>query len=408
MSRALARNDDQPDVESDAGDLSLDDVASDSYLLERDLVAAGFTSWRHRGTWFVAGPDADKGPTIGAVGSFSPLTAKLHIHLVDDRRLQHNALRAAGLPVPSSRTFRARRADDIVRYAASLGSPVVLRSISHKRPSILIGGLDGGEAINDALTRILEARGGRATVQVEADAGGSEYRLLTTPLGTISAIEVDRRHGGDHSTDERPAQRVTVGRVRLYTRGGLDRRGTVTDVTDDVHPELLDLAARAAAACPGLGHAEVHLRSTGHRSVDDARGATVLAVDPSPLLGTHEYPHHGQGGRVTGRWLAGIADPPWHDRDAFRSHDAITVNIDEEPDLDAAEDRLTTLVAELGLEIVGTPARAGGLRCDVTGPLGVLTLLSPLLSRAAGSTSAMIVQTERIAASRSANPGAGS
>lgn len=368
--------------------LHLPTSASDSYLLERDALGSGYTTWRHRHTWFVAGPDPQGSPTFGCIGTVSPRTAKLHLDLTADRELHHRSLHVAGVRTPSSRRLRLRRIDEVLAHARSVGGRVILRPVRRRRQLGAPVRIDeGGTALREAIAVLLERHGDRAEAVVEAVADGGEYRLLVDPDRLISAIHVDRQRVPD-----RPL-RTVIGGIALYAQGALDRRGVITDVTDEIHPALVEVAANAARARPGLGHAEVHLRAADHTTSAAADRATVLMVDPQPVLGHHEFPHRGAGGRVTGRWLPSGGDGLEIERVEPDSIVRLHMSVFE-AHTPAVHSSVVRAAETAGVTVDRSRAEADPeTSYDLHGPLGDIAVLTIVASRAAGTAAVPVVRS---------------
>jgi cyanophycin synthetase len=257
-------------------------------------------------------------PVIGTdIASNKALTAKL--------------LTAAGLPVPG--TTVVREVEDAVKAARRLGHPVVVKPVdgNHGRGV----GLDLGDddAVRDAFdaARAAAKRGG---VVVERFVPGADHRLLVVGGRLVAAARRTPAHvvgDGAHTVAElveieNADPRRGIGHEKVLTRIKLDDkaaalvaeqgfglddvppRGTVVtltrtanmstggiaeDVTEQVHPDNVEIA-EIAAGVVGLDVAGIDLVTPDiTRSVHDVGGA-IVEVNAAPGFRMHTHPTVGE------------------------------------------------------------------------------------------------------------------
>lgn len=148
------------------------------------------------------------------------------------------------------------------------------------------------------------------------------------------------------------------------------RRNDRRDVTAEIDATVTDVAVRAVAAVPGLGHG-------GADVVAGDDGAVVVDVDASPSLAEHERPAAGPGHPVTAELVRSRLAAP---REPLSGGSAVRVEMMlygmAAPD--AAADKLRWLADELG--ITAEIGADGGIRARVEGPLDAVSSMPALMA----------------------------
>ncbi|WP_166354826.1 CapA family protein [Phytoactinopolyspora limicola] len=119
---------------------------------------------------------------------------------------------------------------------------------------------------------------GEAGLPFDQHAEGDSLRMFVVGSSVVSTLR---------STDEAPA-----------------------DVTAETHTDVLDVARRAVAAFPGLGHAEVRLALDDHRQPADAQKLCISDIDPVPRLAPHESGSTNDEGSVSAALVQLHLDEP--------------------------------------------------------------------------------------------------
>jgi cyanophycin synthetase len=258
-------------------------------------------------------------------------TAVLGTDIASDKALTSRLLAAAGLPVPG--TTVVKNLDEAQRVARKLGYPVVLKPVdgNHGRGV----GLDIRD--DDALVVAYEnarAAARRGGVVVERFVAGADHRLLVVGGRLVAAALRRPAHvigDGAHTLEElvdieNADPRRGIGHEKVLTRITLDDAavrlaeeqgyglgdvvpagacvqltltanmstgGTAEDVTEQVHPDNVEIAELAAEVV-GLDVAGIDLVTPDiTESVHDVGGA-IVEVNAAPGFRMHTHPTKGE------------------------------------------------------------------------------------------------------------------
>jgi len=246
----------------------------------------------------------------------TPETSEIGVVFSTPKHIAGQFLQAAGLPIPLQ--GRARDVENGLRFAQSIGWPVVLK------PTSADFGVGVTTGINDEgtfRTGFADARQ-HGDVLVQRHVQGDHYRLLVHRGQTISAtrtkpaqLEGDGLHSVEeliHRVNETRTVDISVqGKkiqidenltqtlrrdglslgsipwpgqtVLLRSQTNISQGGTVEHVTSDVHPANRNLAEQAAAAF-GLDLAGVDVISQDISQPLISNGGAVIEVNATPGL----------------------------------------------------------------------------------------------------------------------------
>ena len=262
-------------------------------------------------------------------------TRHIAVDIASDKELTNEILRDLGLPVPQQVAVYGPQ--DAVRAARRIGFPVVVKPIdaNHGR-GVSLDLRDEGQV----QVAYEKAREHARTVLVESFVDGFDHRLLVvdgtlvaaakrvpghvvgdgerTVAELVEEVNADPRRGIGHekvltrieldhqalrllSQRDMTPDSVPAGGEVVYLRstGNLSTGGTAVDVTDVVHPDVREMAVRAAAAI-GLDVAGVdYLTSDVTRSYHDVGGA-ICEVNAAPGFRMHTAPTEGTPRDVAG------------------------------------------------------------------------------------------------------------
>lgn len=320
---------------STPGRLRLAGVRLDNQLLERAVLAHGLGSLRLSPLTFVADTATAEGE-LGFHGAASTTTSKVGREIAGDAQRRRSALQVVGVPAPEGRVFEPDEVEQAIHYAESLGYPVTIKPASGRRGAGVAANLSGVAEVAGALADLHRGRYASRRFVVEQHVAGETYQVLVVGDHVVSVLRRTDRH----------------------------------DVTAEADAGVTDVAVRAVAAVPGLGHAGVDV-------VKGRGGAVVVDVDTSPPLAEHECPAAGPGRPVASelvrRCLGATREPLGGDA---RVRVELMLYGMAEPD--AAADKLRRLADELG---VAAKARAdGGVEASVEGPLDAVSRLPALMA----------------------------
>jgi cyanophycin synthetase len=253
--------------------------------------------------------------------------------IAQNKDLTKLLLAKVGVPVPMGRVVKT--ADAAWAAAKEIGASVVVKPLKGNQGKRVVVGLTTEQEVRDAFAL---ANYRNSDVLVEQQVFGDDYRLLIIGGKLVAAARrdppsvvgdgkqsirdlvatanEDPRRGDDHSTslskllldeiaeevlaaqglnfDSVPASGKTV---LLRRNANLSTGGTAKDVTDEVHPEVVERAIEAARMV-GLDIAGVDVVATSIRVPLDVSGGAVVEVNAAPGLRMHLDPSEGQGRAV--------------------------------------------------------------------------------------------------------------
>lgn len=262
------------------------------------------------------------------------LTSCISVDIAGDKNLTKQLLAEGGIPVPWGDV--ARTEDEAVRIAAKLGDSVVVKPCH--------GNQGKGVSLNlkseaEVRTAFRIAQSYSEEIIVEKYISGKHFRLLVVGNKLVAAAERIPAHvvgDGIHSVEElieltnldpnrgegheKPLTKIKIDPTALlvlakqqmqpssvpdvkqvvYLRenANLSTGGTAVDVTEEVHPEIVKLAVRAARII-GLDVAGVDLVTPDIKRPLDNGGA-VIEINAAPGIRMHHFPSRGVSRNAAG------------------------------------------------------------------------------------------------------------
>ena len=237
-------------------------------------------------------------------------------------------LAEAGVPVPQGKEFDAAAPDEeLAAYAAELGFPVVLKPTNGSLGKGVYSNIRNETELRNALQDMREQFSYTSYI-VETYLPGEEYRMLTVgdkvvavcnrvpanvtgdgkstirelidlkneakkqnPILSTKPIKIDYEiktyvdyHGYTLDSVPPEGERLFLRKVSNGSAGG-----DLWDATDELTPEVKQIAVDALQAMPGLGHAGVDVIVNPE---DDTKG-TVIEINTTPEIGAHPFPTKG-------------------------------------------------------------------------------------------------------------------
>ena len=262
-------------------------------------------------------------------------TSHIAVEVASDKEETNKVLGDLGLPVPQQRLVYS--SSDAVRFAERIGYPVVVKPFNANHGRGVSLNLNDAEHVQIGFEKAREHSRG---VIVEKFITGFDHRILVVDGQVVAAakrvpghvvgdgkhtieqlveqVNADPRRGIGHEKiltrieidyqAERlldllhyTAQTVPAAGETVYLRstGNLSTGGTAVDVTDLIHPDNAEMAARAAAAV-GLDVAGVDfLTEDISQSYKDHDGA-ICEVNAAPGFRMHAHPSEGEPRDVAG------------------------------------------------------------------------------------------------------------
>jgi len=263
--------------------------------------------------------------------TMTSVTPVLGTDIASDKALTARLLTSAGLPVPG--TTVVRTVEDALKAARKLGYPVVVKPLDGNHGRGVGLDLADEEAVRAAydVARAAAKRGG---VVVERFVRGADHRLLVVDGRLVAAARRTPAHvvgDGEHTVAElveieNADPRRGIGHEKVLTRITLDAKaealladqglaldavpergvvvtltqtanmstgGIAEDVTEQVHPDNVEIAELAAEVV-GLDVAGIDLVTADiTRSVHDVGGA-IVEVNAAPGFRMHTHPTVGE------------------------------------------------------------------------------------------------------------------
>ncbi|MDQ3207048.1 MAG: cyanophycin synthetase, partial [Gemmatimonadota bacterium] len=262
-------------------------------------------------------------------------TSHIAVELASDKEETNRILGNLGLPVPQQRLVQT--AEDAVSAAERIGYPVVVKPFNANHGRGISIHLTTSEDVAEAFDI---AREHSRSVIIESFITGEDHRMLVingelvavalrvpghvtgdgvhTIEQLVDEVNRDPRRGIGHEkvltrlTFDHQAEtllsnkgytRETIPgdgeRVFLRSTGNLSTGGTATDVTDQVHPDNIEMAVRAVKAI-GLDVGGVDFLSTDVTESYKDVGGAICEVNAAPGFRMHMAPSEGRPRDVGG------------------------------------------------------------------------------------------------------------
>jgi D-alanine-D-alanine ligase-like ATP-grasp enzyme len=314
-------------------------------ILEVEALRRGLRTRRFAEKLFVAEQETTR-ITMGFEGPQSSATSIPAAAIATHKGLTRSMLAEHGVPVAPGRWLPIDGTEDIHAAAKELGYPLVVKPADGIKGHAVTTGITSDEQLEQALQTITESRYGSAGVVLERMVYGADYRLLATARETISVVRRDPAAvtgDGRHTVAElilaanvarrrvphlakrlipldarieKPlsGQGLTLmsvppdgQQVYLSHVANLSQGGTSREVLDSTHPSILELAAAAVAAIPGLPYGGVDILMDDHRKPADDQNIAVIEINHNPAMLLHHYPMYGPPRSVCKQLLAEVA-----------------------------------------------------------------------------------------------------
>ncbi len=236
----------------------------------------------------------------------------------------------AGVSVSPGEVFKASDTAEVVAYAKKIGYPLVVKKIMGTHGDDVYVNVRTADELKEKLKKF------PGNVLIEKMFIGSEYRLFATKerfvaatrripanvvgdgLKTIKELVLQknadpRRSDGyttplvaiklDEETDStlsKQKRKLTdipkLGeQIFLRENSNLSTGGDSIDVTDEVHPEVKELAVKTVKAIPGLAYAGIDFLTSRDISKAPSKNSyVIIEVNDSPMISMHHYPYEGK------------------------------------------------------------------------------------------------------------------
>jgi cyanophycin synthetase len=262
-------------------------------------------------------------------------TSHIAVEVASDKEETNKVLGDLGLPVPQQRLVYS--SSDAVRFAERIEYPVVVKPFNANHGRGVSLNLNDAEHVRIGFEKAREHSRG---VIVEKFVTGFDHRILVVDGNVVAAAKRVPGHvvGDGKQTIEQLVELVNadprrgIGHEKVLTRieidyqanrllqllhytpqtvpadgeivylrstGNLSTGGTAVDVTDVMHPDNIEMAARAAAAV-GLDVAGVDFLTDDISQSHKEQGGAICEVNAAPGFRMHAYPSEGEPRDVAG------------------------------------------------------------------------------------------------------------
>jgi len=235
-----------------------------------------------------------------------------------------------GLSVSPGEIFGSSQTDEIARYAAEIGFPVVAKKVGGTHGTDVYVNIENEEELREIVSRF------SGSILIEKMFVGTEYRMFATKDRFVAAtkripanvvgdgqsnieklVEVKnadpRRSDGyssglmtikldEHVKNVLSKQDLTLASVPkegeiIYLRenSNLSTGGDSIDVTDLLHEDIKQIAVEAIRAVPGLAYGGVDFLT--NRDISEKPSSDsyiIIEINDSPMISMHHYPYEGQ------------------------------------------------------------------------------------------------------------------
>lgn len=268
----------------------------------------------------------------------SHATPYTSIKAAGDKHLSRLLLRSVGVSVAKGRYYSSSSDFDLALEDLSALRRVVVKPVSGTKGKGVTVGVKTSASLRAAWGRAFAAGRGRG-VLVEEVFVGTEARFvvvgdqcvavsLRTPptlvgdgestiRDLINAKNTARRQNPHlatrpvvldsdrvaklHEQGLTPASVLSPGEEYVVDpKAGFSSGAESVDLTDDVHPSFLEVAARSAGAIPGLEIAGVDIMAKDFKEPAAPGNYIVVEINSQPGIGAHHFPAHGQSRNVAG------------------------------------------------------------------------------------------------------------
>jgi D-alanine-D-alanine ligase-like ATP-grasp enzyme/acylphosphatase/L-alanine-DL-glutamate epimerase-like enolase superfamily enzyme len=306
-------------------------------MFQVEALAGGLSLTRHTPYLFTV----DGGQETTAVGFERGRcdTAEVAHRGAWSKHLTKELLTTAGFSVPSGASFATGDVGSAREFGHRHGFPLVVKPVEGRKGIGITTDIKSKPELDDAIRAAESCIYGESGFIVERFVTGADYRILVLGDKVLSVVLREPANvigDGRHTIAElvtaknlerRKNHHLALGRMiefntdadLMLERQGLDAHsvprdgvrvvlrsvsnqsagGDSTEVLDDTHPSVLDLAVRAVAAIPGLVHAGLDVLLEDHRASITDETFDIIEVNESPAMGLHHWVMFGQARNVT-------------------------------------------------------------------------------------------------------------
>lgn len=308
----------------------------DNHLLEKEALALGLSTFRTGGLAFSATDGS--GQTIAFSWTKSTASSRPSTAITSDKHSTRLLLQRAGVPVPHGRRFSSSDIAQAVKFAESIGYPVVLKPLRGTGGRGVVTDIENAEELKWAFEALkgtvyegrdvvveeqILGQSGRAFV-----VGDAVLSMIHWPHGTICGdgeltvgelmlkkhrmrmrnphlmnrpLKLDdgtrhqlARYGVDYDTV------LEAGKKVVFTLNPNPQQGGETsDAIEELHPSFVDASVRAMKAIPGLSFSGVDWIIPDHTKPLSEQRAAICELNAHPSHSGNEFPLYGRSAKVS-------------------------------------------------------------------------------------------------------------
>ena len=303
--------------------------------------------------------------------------------LVQDKRIRRDVLAAAGIAVPRGRGFSLKRGLPYAKeFAAEIGYPVVVKPVVGESTIEVMSGIDSEASLVEAVNYLHQV----PTIRPDFTTASYAFTQILTPrTGTSTRTRGTYRYlVEEHISGESLRVFVAGGTVLSVISTPHGPWGPVedfTDVTLDVHTDILAFAQSVWDALPGLAVMALDLVvDDATEALTDANRAIVVDVAERPWLHVQQVVSSELATAHAQTILESSTDIDLRASSSTESVDA-AFRWDGLSQVDVDIERAAAAARRLGLEfdVTSQDEVAGVVSGRVSGPARVTALLTELV-----------------------------
>lgn len=280
------------------------------------------------------------------LGIESSIVSRPAVVLTDNKHLTKLLLRRAEITVTKGEQFSYETRFGAMAYSIELGGAVVLKPTIGTCGRDLYLPLENLDEVTAAIEAFYRSQQNNSFI-IEEFFPGNEFRIFITKDGKYAGLyrepayvigdgRLSIRELAENESDYRmnPRKGCLCGivlddaaalylaktacdfntvpkkgeKLHLRANSNLITGGTCTDVTDSVHPSVLEICKRALNAFPKLPYAGIDFMTTDISAPQTKDSYRIIEVNSEPSIGMHIAPWEGKG-RNLAEWVADLIFP---------------------------------------------------------------------------------------------------
>ncbi|HIT76666.1 MAG TPA: hypothetical protein IAA98_13875 [Candidatus Avipropionibacterium avicola] len=357
-------------------------VAVDGTLVLGSLLGKGFEVSVYPRQVVTAIDPASDGPELAFVHGLPSSSGLAPVTYAQDKRMRRALLERHRVPIPRGATFTMSRGiRGAHRFAAQVGFPVVIKPAVGDSIIETHSGLGDVAAMDRALDELRTPPSERpgfsraAYGLTELREPGEENGRIVVPPGYTFLVEkqlsghylrflvIDGEIASVIDCDGAPGDGTL--------RGGVE-------ITNQVHPGLVEIALRGARAIPGLAVVAVDLVTADPRADAASPGTAVVELSERPGLWVQRLVDPGLADRLATRIVEAHLASHGIGPGSAAEHLEVVLEAHAIPDVEQGADVITSAATAYGLvaRVRDTDRLAGVVRADLHGAAGSIAQLT--------------------------------